>query len=90
MDKAISDLLELESNNSLGLNRDDKDKLRRVIDTLVNSRDRTDKTDKTGTDELLQEIKKITTPKITRESIMDIKDTTARLKAIRENMELFD
>lgn len=84
MDKVINDLIELERKDLLGMDKKDKESLRNAIDTLTNQRKSTE------SDELLQEIKKITDPKPTKKSILNIKDNTERLQAIRENIELFD
>lgn len=41
-------------------------------------------------DRLIQEIRKINTPKITKQEILNIKDRSQRQQAIKENMNLFE
>lgn len=41
-------------------------------------------------DRLIQETRKINTPKITKQEILNIKDRSQRQQAIKENMNLFE
>jgi hypothetical protein len=84
MENVIKELIELEKKNSLSMDEESSKNLKKVIDTLIEKRE------STNSNEVLQEIKKITDPKPTKKSILNIKDNTERLQAIRENIELFD